>query len=99
MDLVRTESIGGDPKSQLAPQVDPASGRIVGLYVQDIGQSCLAAIGFREGDLIRTINGVVPIDWTVYSAVYQSIIKDGNAVVRFERGGRAMSVLYEVRPD
>ncbi len=95
IDLVRSEK-----KTQLAPQIDPASGHITGLTIEDIGDdSCLGALGFRNGDLLRTVNGHDLVDWSTYSAIYQSIVKDGNAVVRFDRGGRAMTVLYEVRSE
>jgi hypothetical protein len=84
-------------KAQLTPQVD-AAGRVTGLLVEDIGSGCLAALGFRTGDLIHSVNGQ-SLDWATYYLVYRAVYKDGSAVVRFERGGRALTVVYELGPE
>ncbi len=91
MDILRTEK-----KAQLTQQIDQ-TGAITGVAIEDVGEgSCLATIGFRNGDFIRSVNGHT-MDWATWSVVYQSIAKDGNAVVRFERGGHAQTVLYEIQ--
>ncbi len=95
IDLLRSER-----KAQMSQQIDAASGRVIGLSIEDIGDgSCLGAIGFRSGDLLRTLNGRDLVDWSSYGTIYQSIMKDGNAVVRFDRAGHTMTVLYEVRNE
>jgi hypothetical protein len=92
--LLRSEN-----KAQVSPQIDAATGHVTGLAIEDIGEaSCLGALGFRTGDVLRTVNGH-EIDWAAYTLIYQSIMKDGTGVVRFERGGHALTVLYEVRDD
>ena len=90
MDVVRTD------KARVSPQLD-ASGHIVGLLVDEIVEgSCLGALGFQTGDLIRTVNGQELGDWSNYSLIYRSIMKDGSAVVRFDRRGHPQTVLYEI---
>ncbi len=85
-------------KAQVSQQLDQ-NGAIVGMSVEDVGEdSCLGAIGFRTGDLVRTVNGL-SLDYAAWSNVYQSIQKNGSAVVRLDRGGRTLTVLYEVRDD
>jgi hypothetical protein len=95
VDLVRTER-----KAQMSQQIDAVTGHVVGLSVDDIGDgSCLGAMGFRTGDVLRTLNGRDLVDWSSYGVIYQSIMKDGNAVVRFDRAGHTLTVLYEVRNE
>ena len=93
VDVIRRER-----KAIVSPQID-AQGRITGLAIVEVGTgSCLGAIGFVDGDVLRSINSQ-PMDADGLSSdtMYQSIQKSGAAVVRFERGGRAMTVLYEVQ--
>jgi hypothetical protein len=93
VDVIRT-----DRKAQLSQQIDQ-NGAIAGVVIEDIGEAaCLEALGFRNGDLIRSVNAQ-PMDWSLWSAVYQSITKDGTAVVRLDRGGKSLTWLYEVRND
>ncbi len=93
VDVLRSER-----KAQLSQQIDQ-NGAIVGVSIEDVGDgSCLAAIGFRNGDLLRSINGQ-GLDWASWSVMYQSIMKNGSAVVRFERGGKQITWLYEVRTE
>jgi len=85
-------------KAQVSQQLDQ-NGAIVGLSIEDVGEgSCLAAIGFQTGDLIRTVNGQT-LEWSMWSSLYQSIQKNGSAVVRLDRGGKTLTVLYEVKDD
>lgn len=86
--LMRTDS------ARLTPQLD-ANGHTTGLLVEDVGEACLAALGFETGDVIHTVNGQ-DLDRMAFSNIYQSITKAGNAVVRFDRRGRAHTVVYEV---
>lgn len=72
--------------------------RPAGLMVEDAGTGCVAALGFETGDLVRSINGQ-DADVQALTAIYQSVIKDGSAVVRFERRGRAYTVVYEVSTE
>jgi hypothetical protein len=86
-------------KTQLSPQIDPVTGRVLGLTVDDVGDdSCLRAIGFHTGDFLRTVNGY-ELDLTAFPALKQSVLKDGSAVVRFDRNGHTMTVFYEVRNE
>ena len=95
LDVVRSER-----KAILVPQVDPA-GRVVGLSIRDAGDdSCLGALGFEDGDLIQSINSfALEGDWSSFPTISASITKNGKAVVRFERGGRPMTVVYEVQGE
>jgi len=93
VDVLRSER-----KAQLSQQIDQ-NGAIAGVSIEDVGDSsCLEAIGFHNGDLLRSINGLA-LDWSSWSVVYQSIMKNGSAVVRFERGGKQVTWLYEVRNE
>ena len=93
VDVLRSER-----KAQLSQQIDQ-NGAIVGASIEDIGDgSCLGALGFRNGDLLRSINGQ-SLDWSSWALVYQSITKNGSAVVRFERSGKTLTWLYEVRNE
>lgn len=91
--VLRTER-----KAQVSQQLDQ-NGTIVGMSIEDIGEgSCLGALGFRTGDLVRTINGQA-LDWAAWPTLYQSITKNGSAVVRLDRGGKSLTVLYEVKDE
>ena len=93
VDVLRSER-----KAQLSQQIDQ-NGAIAGVSIEDVGDSsCLEAIGFRNGDLLRSINGQ-GLDWASWSVMYQSIMKNMSAVVRFERGGKQLTWLYEVRNE
>lgn len=95
VDVVRSER-----KVIVTPQVDSA-GRVLGLAIQDIGaDSCLGALGFRDGDLVRSINSF-PLegDWSTFPAISASISKNGAAVIRFVRDGQARTWLYEVKTE
>jgi type II secretory pathway component PulC len=92
LDAVRTD------KAQLAPQLD-ASGHVIGLLIEEIGDGCLAVLGFHNGDLIRNVNGQELTDASAYYAIYRTIMKDGSAVVRFDRGGRSQAVVFELRNE
>lgn len=89
--------IRGERKAVLTQQLDTA-GRIVGLAIQDIGNnSCLGALGFQNGDVLKSINSnAIDVDGLTSPTIYQSIVKNGAAVVRFERGGHETTVVYEV---
>ena len=92
------EVVRSERKAILSPRVD-ASGKVIGLEVRDIGEgSCLGSLGFQNGDVIRSINSyVLGADWSAYAAIMGSINKSGEAVVRFDRSGRPMTVVYEVQ--
>ncbi len=91
--VLRTER-----KAQVSQQIDQ-NGVIVGMSIEDIGEgSCLGALGFRTGDLVRSINGQV-LDWSAWPTLYQSITKNTSAVVRLDRGGKSLTVLYEVKDE
>jgi hypothetical protein len=95
IDVIRSER-----KVVLARQVS-ASGALVGLAIRDIGKdSCLGFVGFEDGDLLRSINGRPAGDGGfISSEIYASIVKNGAAVVRFDRGGRPSTVVYEVQGE
>jgi hypothetical protein len=84
-------------KAHVETQID-ASGHVTGLLIEDVADGCFAELGFKTGDVLRTVNGQ-ELDWSSYSMVYRSILKDGSAVVRFDRGGRPQTVVYEVRNE
>ena len=91
--ILRTER-----KAQVSQQIDQ-NGVIVGMSIEDVGAgSCLEALGFRTGDLVRSIYGQA-LDWSAWPTLYQSITKDSSAVVRLDRGGRTLTVLYEVKDE
>lgn len=92
LDVVRNER-----KAQIMEQTDQL-GNITGATLENVSDSCLAVIGFQNGDFVRSINGYAA-DWTTWAQTYQSIVKDGNAVVRFDRGGHALTVVYEIRNE
>ena len=93
VDVLRSER-----KAQVSQQIDQ-NGAIVGVSIEDVGEgSCLEAVGFRSGDLLRSVNGQA-LDWASWNVVYQSIMKNGSAVVRFDRGGKTLTWLYEMRTD
>jgi hypothetical protein len=91
IDAVRSD------KAHLSPQLD-ANGHTTGLVIDDVSDGCFAALGFQTGDVIHTINGQ-ELDWSSYSLIYRSIMKDGNAVVRFDRHARALTAVYEVTAE
>jgi type II secretory pathway component PulC len=88
------DAVMRNDSARLDPQVD-ATGHTTGLVVEDVGTTCLAALGFQNGDVLQTINGQA-IDRANYATIYQSVYKAKNAVVRFERGGVARTVVYEI---
>ena len=92
IDVIRSER-----KAVLVQETD-AAGKIVGFSIQDIGDgSCLGALGFATGDVLRSVNShALDTDGISSIPIYQSIMKNGAAVVRFDRGGRANTVVYEV---
>lgn len=92
LDVVRNER-----KVVLSPRTD-AAGRLVGFTVQDLGdRSCFGALGFATGDVLRSVNSLpLDADGLESAALYQSIIKNGAAVVRFDRGGQPTTVVYEI---
>lgn len=95
LDVVRSER-----KAIVVPRVDSA-GRVLGLTIEDVGDgSCLGALGFESGDLVRSVNSFPMLgDWSNFALVSASITKNGEAVVRFDRGGRPMTVVYEVESE
>jgi len=93
MDVVRNER-----KSTMTKQMDPTTGQQIGYSIVDVGDgSCLQALGFRNGDLVRTLNGHDLTDWEAIRQAFASIAKDGVAVVKLERGGRPLTVVYEIQ--
>ena len=66
-----------------------------GLVIEDAGTGCVAALGFESGDVLRSVNGQ-DVDTQSLTSIYQSVLKDGSAVVRFDRRGRSYTVVYEV---
>ncbi len=93
VNVVRSER-----KSQVTRQVDQTTGQQIGYSIVDVGDgSCLQALGFRNGDLVRSLNGRELTDWGVLMQSYASIMKDGSAVVRLDRGGRAMTLVFEIQ--
>ncbi|HEY1959791.1 MAG TPA: hypothetical protein VGH28_29480 [Polyangiaceae bacterium] len=95
MDVIRSEE-----KATVAPQID-ATGRTTGLVIEDVGEnSCLGALGFQDGDVLRTINDVaLAADWSTFPVITASVNKNGSALVRFERNGHPAAVLFEVRTE
>lgn len=91
------DAVRNERKAQISPVTDQL-GNVIGASLESITDSCLAVLGFMPGDLIKSINGYIA-DWNEWARTYQSIIKDGTAVVRFDRDGKAMTVLYEVRNE
>lgn len=93
MDVVRSER-----KSTMTKQMDQTTGQQIGYSIVDVGDgSCLQALGFRSGDLVRTLNGHDLTDWEAIRQAFTSIAKDGAAVVKLERGGKSMTVVYELQ--
>jgi len=95
LDVVRSEE-----KATVSPQVDSA-GRVTGVAIADVGEnSCLAALGFQDGDVIKSVNDYgLTGDWSMFPVINASIGKNGSALVRFERSGRPMAVRFEVRNE
>ncbi len=91
------DALRNERKAQISPVTDQL-GNVIGASLENVADSCIAVLGFQNGDLVRSINGYIA-DWNDWARTYQSIIKDGTAVVRFDRGGKAMTVLYEVRNE
>lgn len=91
------DALRNERKAQFSPMFDQA-GNVSGATLDSVSESCLAVLGFQAGDVLRSINGVAA-DWNQWGPIYQSIIKDGNAVVRFERAGHALTVVYEIRNE
>ncbi len=91
-------ALRNERKAQVSQQIDQ-NGAIVGMSIEDAGDgSCLAALGFRTGDLVRTVNGQT-LDWGAWPMLYTSINKNGSAVVHLDRGGKSVTVLYEVKDE
>ena len=93
MEVVRSER-----KSTMTKQMDPTTGQQIGYSIVDVGDgSCLQALGFRNGDLVRSLIGHDLTDWEAIRQAFASIAKDGAAVVKLERGGKSMTVVYELQ--
>jgi hypothetical protein len=89
----------GERKAIVTPRLD-ASGAVVGWTLRDVGVSCLAALGFQNGDLVRSVDSyALAPDGSTIDPIRHAIGKSGEAVVRFDRAGRAMTVVYEVRAE
>jgi type II secretory pathway component PulC len=85
-------------KSSITKQLDQTTGQQIGYTIVDVGDgSCLQALGFRNGDLVRSLNGHNLTDWGAAMQSFAAITKDGAAIVRLERGGKAMTVVYEIQ--
>lgn len=90
--------VRNERKSTFSKQLDQTSGLQVGYSIVDVGDgSCLQALGFRNGDLVRSLNGHDLTDWGSLVQGYSAIVKDGSAVVKLDRGGKPMTIVYELQ--
>jgi hypothetical protein len=89
--------VQSEHKTTTSAQVDPVTGVQAGYNIVDIGEgSCLEALGLRTGDLVRSINGRDLVDWSSVVLSMQQTQRDNRAVVRIERGGQSMTIVYEL---
>jgi len=91
------DALRNERKVQFSPQIDQL-GNIIGLTLDNVDGSCAQVLGFQAGDFLRSVNAFVA-DLNFWGNIYQSVMKDGAAVIRFERGGHPMTWLYEVRNE
>ncbi len=91
------DALRNERKVQFSQQIDQL-GNVTGMSLENVDDSCAQVIGFRAGDFVRSVNGIVA-DASLWGNIYQAVLKDSSAVIRFDRGGHAVTWLYEVRNE